>query len=175
MEIVILWIGLSILVGVFAVVRRNRSFGWFFLSLIISPLFAGILVAILEPSKLAPIDGKPKSERPPAFGIRRRTKPPVKVPVPLVPAALMIGVLVAFLAFLLYGIVSAHAQQTTFYGKDGRVTGRAATDSQGTTTYYDARGSVTGKATEPHRNTAPFSIGDPVDGILVEKPTRGKQ
>jgi hypothetical protein len=35
--------------------------------------------------------------------------------------------------------------------------------------------SVTGKATGPHRNTAPFSVGDPVDGILVEKPTRGKQ
>jgi hypothetical protein len=31
---------------------------------------------------------------------------------------------------------------------------------------------VTGKATGPHRNTAPFSVGDPIDGILVEKKAR---
>lgn len=45
----IFWFIAAILVGVFANVRRNRSgFGWFLLSLILSPVLTGILVAILE-------------------------------------------------------------------------------------------------------------------------------
>jgi hypothetical protein len=41
----------------------------------------------------------------------------------------------------------AAAEQRTFYGADGRVSGRAATDTQGTTTFYDPAGRVTGRAT----------------------------
>ena len=37
---------------------------------------------------------------------------------------------------------AAAAQQSTIYGRDGRVVGRAATDSQGTTTTYGADGRV---------------------------------
>ena len=54
MEIFICWMVLSIAAGLFAEVRRNRSgVGWFILALIISPLLAGIFVAILKelPSK----------------------------------------------------------------------------------------------------------------------------
>jgi hypothetical protein len=48
MTIFVLWFALSILVGVFAHVRRNRDGGgWFILALVISPLIAGILVAVL--------------------------------------------------------------------------------------------------------------------------------
>ena len=44
------WISFAILVGVFAETRRNRSgIGWSFLALLISPLLAGVLLAILKP------------------------------------------------------------------------------------------------------------------------------
>ncbi|MBO4221973.1 hypothetical protein [Bradyrhizobium neotropicale] len=50
MMIFLSWIAFAALVGAFASMRRNRSgFGWFVLALIISPLLAGILVAILKP------------------------------------------------------------------------------------------------------------------------------
>jgi hypothetical protein len=55
MEIFIVWFALSILVGVFAHVRRNREgVVWFFIAMIISPLIAGLLVAILHerPSRI---------------------------------------------------------------------------------------------------------------------------
>jgi hypothetical protein len=40
----------------------------------------------------------------------------------------------------------ALAQSRTFYGVDGRVTGRSATDSGGSTTFYDASGSIAGRS-----------------------------
>jgi hypothetical protein len=49
------WIVFSIAVGTFASVRRNASgFGWFLLSLIISPLLAFIFCAILKPESDGP-------------------------------------------------------------------------------------------------------------------------
>ena len=42
---------------------------------------------------------------------------------------------------------AAMAQGHTIYANDGRVVGRYATDSQGTTTLYDARGRVISRAT----------------------------
>lgn len=44
---------------------------------------------------------------------------------------------------------AATAQQRTFYGADGRVSGRAATDTQGTTTFYDAAGRKAGSVSQP--------------------------
>ena len=47
MDILIFWIGLSIFVGYFASKHRGRSgFGWFVLSLIVSPLI-GVLILLL--------------------------------------------------------------------------------------------------------------------------------
>ena len=46
---------------------------------------------------------------------------------------------------------AALAQQTTLYGPDGKVTGRTATDSQGTTTVYDASERKTGSVTQSGR------------------------
>jgi len=44
--IFLFWIGFSVAVGVFANQRRNRSgIGWCLLSLLISPLLAGVCVA----------------------------------------------------------------------------------------------------------------------------------
>ena len=47
---------------------------------------------------------------------------------------------------LLLAPTTATAQDRTFYGPDGRVSGRAHTDSQGNVTTYDASGRVTGRA-----------------------------
>jgi hypothetical protein len=48
MTIPFLWIGFSVAVGMFASIRRNRSgFGWGVLAILISPLLAGIFLAIL--------------------------------------------------------------------------------------------------------------------------------
>ena len=53
MEIFLLWFGLSVIVGLFASVRRGRSgLGWWFLAMVISPLLAGLLCLIL-PSRMA--------------------------------------------------------------------------------------------------------------------------
>jgi hypothetical protein len=72
MEYFIFWIGLSILVGVFASVRRNRNgFGWAVLAIIISPVLAGLLVAILH-------DRPPMTVKPVGFWddlIGRKQKP----------------------------------------------------------------------------------------------------
>lgn len=63
--LVLSWVAFAILVGVFAVVRRNRGFfSWFVLALILSPLFAGILCAILkERPPLAPLTPAAKTAR----------------------------------------------------------------------------------------------------------------
>ena len=47
----------------------------------------------------------------------------------------------------------ALAQQRTVYGPDGKVTGRIATDSQGSTTIYDAAGRVTGRTSTDSQGT----------------------
>jgi hypothetical protein len=50
MMIFLFWIALSVAVGMFASIRRNRNgIGWFFAALIFSPLLAGIFVAIARP------------------------------------------------------------------------------------------------------------------------------
>jgi hypothetical protein len=49
MEYFFFWCVFSIAVSLFASVRRNRhAFGWFILAIIISPLLAGIFLAILK-------------------------------------------------------------------------------------------------------------------------------
>ena len=49
MFIILTWLALSVAVGMFAHIRRDRDgFGWGLLALIISSLLAGIFVAILK-------------------------------------------------------------------------------------------------------------------------------
>jgi YD repeat-containing protein len=55
------------------------------------------------------------------------------------------------LAVLLPAI--AIAQQRTIYGADGKVTGRVATDRQGSTTIYDASGRVVGRTSTDSQGT----------------------
>jgi hypothetical protein len=47
MELILFWFVVSLLVAVFASSRNRSGFGWFFLSLIISPLISFIFLAIL--------------------------------------------------------------------------------------------------------------------------------
>lgn len=47
MDIVLLWLGLSIVVWVAASSKGRFGFGWFLLSIVVSPLIAGLLVLVL--------------------------------------------------------------------------------------------------------------------------------
>ena len=47
MELIVFWFIVSILVAAYASSRNRSGFGWFLLSLIISPLFTFIFLAIL--------------------------------------------------------------------------------------------------------------------------------
>jgi hypothetical protein len=53
----------------------------------------------------------------------------------------------------------ATAQQRTIYDSSGKVVGRAATDSQGTTTVYDSRGTVVGKESKSGNTTTIYDAG----------------
>ncbi len=47
MEILLLWFAFSVAAGIFAANYRNRSgFGWFLLSLVISPLLGFVFAAV---------------------------------------------------------------------------------------------------------------------------------
>lgn len=57
MGILIFWVGLSVIVGI-AAGRRDRSgAGWFILSLLISPLLAGLLMLALGNARSSQIPG----------------------------------------------------------------------------------------------------------------------
>ncbi len=47
MEIVLLWVGFTVVVGVLASRKQRSVFGWVVLSLFISPLLAGLLLLVL--------------------------------------------------------------------------------------------------------------------------------
>lgn len=48
MEIFLFWVGLAIAVGIFASNRGRSGFGWFLISLVISPLLGLIFVAVMK-------------------------------------------------------------------------------------------------------------------------------
>jgi YD repeat-containing protein len=55
--------------------------------------------------------------------------------------------------------VQPPAKVHTFWGPDGRASGRSITDTQGTTTYYDAKGVVTGRTTVDSAGNATYYDG----------------
>src|SRR5262245_61220731 len=62
-ELTISWLVVAIIVGVAAAKRCNRSgFGWFLLSVVISPLLAGLLLIALGPKKPPPEINPPKQQ-----------------------------------------------------------------------------------------------------------------
>ena len=64
----------------------------------------------------------------------------------------------------------ALAQSRTFYGVDGRVTGRSATDSGGSTTFYDASGSIAGRSsTNGNQTTIYGSDGRRVGTVTTQQ------
>jgi YD repeat-containing protein len=61
-------------------------------------------------------------------------------------------------AFVVFVVLAnpAIAEQRTLYDAGGRVIGRAATDSQGSTTFYDPAGRVTGRSSTTPSGTTTF-------------------
>jgi hypothetical protein len=59
MEIILIWLGLALVVGVAANTRGRSGIGWFFLAVLISPLIAGLLVLAL-PKVVAASPGRRK-------------------------------------------------------------------------------------------------------------------
>ena len=47
MEFVLIWVGLAVGVGMFAAKKGRSSGGWFVLACLISPILAGIFLALL--------------------------------------------------------------------------------------------------------------------------------
>jgi YD repeat-containing protein len=67
--------------------------------------------------------------------------------------------------------VDVLAQSRTFYGADGRVTGRSITGSNGSTTIYDASGRVTGRtSTSGNQTTIYDASGRNVGRVTTTKP-----
>jgi hypothetical protein len=79
MEFFVVALGLCIVVWVFASSRGRSGFGWFCLSLIISPLVAGLLVLVL-PNRTARSVRLPNAPDTPgiAVGHRRLDPPPLR-------------------------------------------------------------------------------------------------
>jgi YD repeat-containing protein len=168
MEFLFGWLMFSIAVGVIAAYGRGRSGGgWFLLSLLISPLLAGIIVLCL------PKKDDPKASRTCPFcaeTVKLQAKvckhchsdlpsPIVKVETTEERAARLkvqdrqaiFGSIVAVLAiiglFATFAVTARGAEQTRVYGPDGRSTGTIVPQGEGTVRYYDSRGNSLGTST----------------------------
>lgn len=113
MEIFIAWLFFSVLVGVFAQVRRNRNgFGWFMLSLLISPLFAFPLVAILREPAPTPLQLLQESNRQQRQASSPTAPRPASTALPVVFGFLVIGGLLVLLELFGLGFSGAFKQRT---------------------------------------------------------------
>ena len=54
MDILVFWLLLSVVAGVYAGIKGRSSFGWFFISCLVSPVIGLLLVAILPRLTEAP-------------------------------------------------------------------------------------------------------------------------
>jgi YD repeat-containing protein len=76
------------------------------------------------------------------------------------------------LALALSFATAAHAQQRTLYDAFGRVVGRAATDSQGSTTLYDSSGRVVARDTKSGNTTTIYDATGRNMGKTTSGPLR---
>jgi hypothetical protein len=104
--LIIFWFALSVAVGMFAEIRRNRSgFGWFILALIISPLLAGIFCAILE--------RKPESPAtPPDEILARVTILVLCVVLWIVHVPLLLAICIGVFAYVVWRLGIPHAERS---------------------------------------------------------------
>jgi hypothetical protein len=51
MSVLLFWLALSVAVGIFAANRGRSGFGWFLLSLLLSPILGFIFVAVCQPKR----------------------------------------------------------------------------------------------------------------------------
>lgn len=95
--IVFFWLGFSVAVAMFASIRRNRSgFGWFLLSLLISPLLSVIFLLIVPVKVSEPLIINPN-------GIAARTSS-----VSDTWAMIALGGTAAFAVVLMLGMMFVH-------------------------------------------------------------------
>ena len=84
-----------------------------------------------------------------------------------------IGAVIAIVLALL--TTEVLAQQRTIYGSDGKVIGRATTNSNGSTTYYGADGRVSGRAfTSGNTTTFYGPDGRKAGSVTTTKPQGSK-
>jgi hypothetical protein len=69
-EIILVWLVFSVIVGVAANERGRNGAGWFFISMLISPLIAGLFVLALGRSEKIQIDKVAKRSAPRMFHTR---------------------------------------------------------------------------------------------------------
>ncbi|MGX9431534.1 MULTISPECIES: hypothetical protein [Bradyrhizobium] len=65
---------------------------------------------------------------------------------------------------------AALVQQRTYYDGAGRIIGRSAADSQGSTTYYDAGGRISARSSTRGNTTTTYDAG----GWVIERSYKGK-
>ncbi|WP_155255195.1 hypothetical protein [Bradyrhizobium elkanii] len=82
----------------------------------------------------------------------------------------MIKLMISAAALVAVTLTAAQARQRTHYDAGGRVIGRSATDSQGTTTFYDAGGRVSARSSTSGSTTTTY---DP-RGRIIERSYRNK-
>lgn len=75
----------------------------------------------------------------------------------------------AGLAIALLAATGAQAQQRTYYGPDGRVTGRSITGSNGATTIYDGSGRVAERTATSGNQTTIYRADGRRIGTVTEQ------
>jgi hypothetical protein len=94
----IFWLAFSVIVGVFASQRRNRSgFGWFVLALFISPVLAFLLCAAMQANaKSNGYDWRLPAHGQEAVTLQQETQPQDSREVSEMPLVLLFGACVPF-------------------------------------------------------------------------------
>jgi YD repeat-containing protein len=187
-EYLFVWIGLSVVVAVAANSRGRNQGGWLLLSLVISPLIAGLLLFALPKlekqmrdlrkcpacaewvkrearickhcgRELPPLVIEVESNEARAARLKRQDRQAV------VGAVIAVGLI--FGLFALMAVAAKAGEQTRFYGPDGRSLGTAAPQGQGTVRYYDAQGRSLGTSTTTGNTTTFYGPRGNVTGRTV--------
>jgi hypothetical protein len=151
MSIAVFYIPLCIAVALVADRKGSSCVGWYFFSVVFTPLIA-ILFVIALPMAKPQVNVRQYGASAVAAELFGHIEPERKPwPVSLIFVGVIAAVILGF-ALISSGAIAAESTMqrdqptTVFRDSRGSITGRASTDSQGTIKFYDARGNVTGSA-----------------------------
>ena len=187
MFIFILWIALSIVIGVAADARGRDGTGWFLLSLLISPLLAGIILFVLPAHISRKVLRTLRICPACAELVKREARickhcgtrlPPLAVTLESNEAraarlkgqdrqAIMASIVVMgtiFPFFLMMFMQAKAEEQTRLYAPNGQSLGTAAPQGEGSVRYYDSRGNSLGTSTTTGNTTTFYDRGGNVTG-----------